>query len=135
MRFDGALALVVDDDQDAREAATGLLKQWGWHVLSCGSGDEALAVLEDSVLPLDVIVSDYRLANDELGTEVIQRVRFACGRETPAVVVSGDITAELQEIARGAGLHVLYKPLQAAKLRTLLHHLVRRGNRESVLTV
>jgi len=135
MRFDGALALVVDDDPDAREAATGLLQQWGWRVLSCGSGAEALTVLGDSVAVLDVIVSDYRLASDELGTEVIQRVRSACRREVPAVVVSGDVTAELQEIARGARLHVLYKPLQAAKLRTLLHHLVRRSNRENALTV
>jgi signal transduction histidine kinase len=124
MRFDGAVALVLDDDADAREAAAGLLAQWGWRVISCGTGDEALTALDKSAPSLDAIISDYRLARDELGTQVIRRIRAAFGRKVPAVVVSGDVTVELQELARREDLHLLYKPLQAAKLRTLLHHLL-----------
>jgi CheY-like chemotaxis protein len=121
VRFDGALALVVDDDAAARDAAAGLLASWGWRVVVAARGDEAIAGL--SGIAPDVILADYRLADDELGTEVIGRVRKACGADVPAIVVSGDVTAEVRELARGAGLHVLHKPLQAAKLRALLQHL------------
>jgi CheY-like chemotaxis protein len=121
VRFDGAVALVVDDDAYARDAAAGLLANWGWRVLTAAGGDDAIAGLP--VTPPDVVISDYRLANGELGTQVIQRVRAACGRDVPAVVVSGDVTAEIREITQSAGLHLLHKPLQAAKLRALLQHL------------
>jgi signal transduction histidine kinase/CheY-like chemotaxis protein len=127
MRFDGAVALVVDDDEPAREAAAGLLRHWGWRVICCASGTDAAAALSDPPQRLDVIISDYRLAGDEVGTQVIQRVRDVCGANIPALVVSGDVSVEMRELARGAGLHILYKPLQAAKLRTLLHHLLQNN--------
>jgi len=127
MRFDGTLALVVDDDADARDATAGLLAQWGWRVVSAASGDAACAALGRPPAPPDVVISDYQLAGRELGTEVIQRVRMACGEMVPAILVSGDVTEELHAAAAREGLHVLHKPLQAAKLRTLLHHLRTRG--------
>jgi signal transduction histidine kinase/CheY-like chemotaxis protein len=126
IRFDGALALVVDDDAAARDAAAGLLATWGWRVVSAAGGDDAIAGLAGTAP--EVIVVDYRLANEELGTQVIARIRTAFATDIPAVVVSGDVTAEVRELARGAGLHLLHKPLQAAKLRALLQHL--RAQRE-----
>jgi hypothetical protein len=39
------------------------------------------------------------------------------------VLVSGDVTEELRAHAARLSLHLLHKPLQAAKLRTMLHHL------------
>ena len=37
--------------------------------------------------------------------------------------MSGDVTDDLRESTQRAGLQLLQKPVQAAKLRTLLHHL------------
>jgi signal transduction histidine kinase/CheY-like chemotaxis protein len=121
VRFDGALALVVDDDADARDAVAGLLASWGWRVVAAADGDDAIAGLAGA--SPDLVISDYRLADDELGTEVIQRVRTACGTDVSAVVVSGDVTVEIREAVHRAGLHLLHKPLQAARLRALLQHL------------
>lgn len=131
MRFDGALALLVDDDAEAREAAGGLLAQWGWRVISGAAGAEALAALGEPPVPVNLIISDYRLAHGELGTQVIERVRAACGADVPAILVSGDVAAELREVAHNAGIRVLYKPLQAAKLRSLLHHLLHGSGTEA----
>ncbi len=122
MRFDGALALVVDDDGDARESLSGLLRQWGWQVIAVETGDQALAALGDE-RRLDVVITDYRLAAAEVGTQVIERVRTACGARVPAIVVSGDAIDELHESMHSTGVQILHKPLQAAKLRSLLHHL------------
>ena len=123
MGFEGARALVVDDDGAAREAITGLLERWGWHVVSVADGESACAALPGLAAPPDVVISDYHLAGDESGIDLVQRLRTACGTAIPAVIVSGDVTEKLCEAAERAGLVVLYKPVQAAKLRTLLHHL------------
>jgi two-component system, sensor histidine kinase len=115
---------VIDDDADARDAAAGLLSQWGWRVITADGADGALAALGETPARLGVIITDYRLARGELGTQAIEKIRAARGEAVPALVVSGDVTVEMRELARSAGLHLLHKPLQAARLRTLLHHLV-----------
>jgi signal transduction histidine kinase len=112
------LALVVDDDADARDAASGLLARWGWEVIAVADGRGALAA---AGRPIDVIVSDYRLAGGELGTDVIAMVRNACAREVPAVVVSGERGDALPGLP--AGVHWLQKPLQPARLRAALQHV------------
>jgi len=99
--------------------------------VSAAGGDDAIAGLAGT--PPEVILADYRLANDELGTQVIARVRATFGADVPAIVVSGDVTAGIRELARGAGLHLLHKPLQAAKLRALLQHL--RAQRDEAARV
>jgi signal transduction histidine kinase/CheY-like chemotaxis protein len=121
--FDGALALVVGDDHDAREALAGLLRQWGWRVITAESGDQALAALGDKRLNLDIVITDYRLASSELGTHVIERIRATCGSDIPAIVMSGDVTTDLRESMQRVSLQLLHKPLRPAKLRALLHHL------------
>ena len=123
MRFEGALALVVDDDADARDAVAGLLAQWGWRVVAAPDADAALTALGFPALPIDVIICNFRLANGELGTDAIQRIRTACGGDVPAIVFSAETTAELRDLTQSVGLHLLNTPLKAAKLRTLLHYL------------
>jgi len=115
----------VDDDAEAREALAGLLRGWGWRVVIAAGGDQALAAL-DGEPHLDAVISDYRLADGDLGTRVIERIRAAYGDNIAAIVVSGDVTADLHESMQSAGLQLLHKPVQAAKLRTLLHHLRRQ---------
>lgn len=120
--FAGGLALIIDDDANARDAASGLLRQWGWEVISASSSEDALAALTRDARMPDVIVSDYHLAHEN-GADAIARIRAACIREIPAVLVSGDVKAELRAHAARQSLHLLHKPLQAAKLRAMLHHL------------
>ena len=38
--------LVIDDDPKFRESLTGLLKQFGYHVLEAANGREAVDILE-----------------------------------------------------------------------------------------
>ncbi len=120
--FAGGLALIIDDDPDARDAASGLLTQWGWEVLSAGSSEEALATLTRDTRVPDVILCDYHLVHEN-GADAVARIRAARAEEIPAVLVSGDVTDELRDHTARLSLHLLHKPLQAAKLRAMLHHL------------
>jgi signal transduction histidine kinase len=120
--FAGGLALIIDDDGDARDAAAGLLRQWGWEVISASSSSAALTVLTHDARTPDVIVSDYHLVQ-ESGVDAITRIRTARDKKIPAVLVSGDVTEELRAHASQLALQLLLKPLQPAKLRAMLHYL------------
>ncbi len=128
--FAAGTALVIDDDRNAREALAGLLGQWGWRVIAAARGADALDALQNEARSVDAIVCDYRLAEDERGNEVIDRVRAAYGKDIPAIIVSGDAADVLREVSRDAGLHVLAKPVEAAKLRALLQHLTTQSGRD-----
>lgn len=123
IRLEGMLVLVIDDDAGVCEAAAGLLSQWGCRVLTAASGREVDKMFVNGQPLPAMIICDYRLGDTELGTEVIQHIRARLGADVPAVVVSGDVTATLREDAAAAGMHLLHKPLKAAKLRALLHHV------------
>ena len=71
-----------------------------------------------------MIISDYRLPEGETGIEVIERIQSALPARIPAMLISGDTAAELLHEARANGYYLLHKPIQPAKLRSLLNHLL-----------
>jgi signal transduction histidine kinase/ActR/RegA family two-component response regulator len=124
LRFDGLRVLIIDDDAPAREAAAGLLTQWGCETLLASCGKEAQALFAARTPPPSVIISDYRLAAGELGTDVVQRIRRHLGNNVPAVIVSADASSTSSEAVAAAHMHLLHKPLKPANLRAMLHHLL-----------
>jgi CheY-like chemotaxis protein len=120
----GALILVVDDDALVREAMETLFQQWGCEVASAANGDQAVAQARRLVRVPDAIVCDYRLPEDETGIDAIRRLQAAVGADVPAALVTGDTAPERLREAQAGGYALLHKPLQPAKLRALLEHLL-----------
>jgi CheY-like chemotaxis protein len=120
-RFDDFPVLLIDDDPVARDATEGLLVHWGCDVVAATCGADALRLLPEGVVPPRLIICDYHLANGELGTDVIRQLRVLANHDIAAVIVSADATQALREAA--SGLHLLHKPLNAARLRALLLHI------------
>jgi CheY-like chemotaxis protein/anti-sigma regulatory factor (Ser/Thr protein kinase) len=124
VRFDGLTVLVIDDDPAAREAAAGLLAQWGCETLLASCGTQAEDLLRARSTVPSVILCDYRLGAGELGTEVVQRLRACLREDVPALIVTADASALSKEAVDGAGMHLLRKPLKPANLRAVLHHVL-----------
>lgn len=122
----GALILVVDDELAVREATAMLLRDWRCHVMSAGSGDEALAQIDQEPRYPDLVLSDYRLRNDESGIEVIARVRQHVSAQIPALLISGDIDPVRVKEAFDYGLTLLHKPVPIPQLREALIERLRR---------
>jgi signal transduction histidine kinase/CheY-like chemotaxis protein len=120
----GALILVVDDDPLVREAMETLFQQWGCEVASAANGDQAVAQARRLVRAPDAIVCDYRLPEGETGIDAIRRLQAAVGADVPAALVTGDTAPERLREAQAGGYALLHKPLQPAKLRALLEHLL-----------
>jgi CheY-like chemotaxis protein len=111
------LVVVIDDDPLVLEATGGLLRSWGFEVVTAESDDEAVAQLAKRGRRPDLIVCDYRLSEGARGTEVIERLRNAF--EIPALLISGDGAAPLADTGPGS-YNLLHKPLDAAKFRAAL---------------
>ena len=67
-----------------------------------------------------VLISDYRLAATEDGLRVIERLREEAGRMLPALLITADVSADLQERCTRAHVTLLGKPLLPARLRQAL---------------
>uniref|UniRef100_UPI002FC6D5F6 hybrid sensor histidine kinase/response regulator n=1 Tax=Pseudomonas sp. TaxID=306 RepID=UPI002FC6D5F6 len=110
--------LLLEDDEAGREALSGLLRRWGCEVWACADLQAALACLAEA--PPQLLISDYRLAASEDGLRAIERLREEAGRMLPALLISADISPELQERCLPAHVTLLGKPLLPARLRQAL---------------
>jgi CheY-like chemotaxis protein len=93
-------------------------------VITAASGDQALAALTLQPRRPDAVLCDYRLPADETGSDVIRRLRERVGADLPAALITGDTAPERLREAKESGIPLLHKPVQPARLRALLEHLV-----------
>lgn len=110
--------LLLEDDAAGREALAGLLQRWGCEVWACADLTEALQCLSQA--QPQMLISDYRLAAIEDGLRAIERLREETGHMLPALLISADIGADLQERCTRAHVTLLGKPLLPARLRQAL---------------
>ena len=116
--------LVVEDDPLVASAAKTLLERWGIEALMVSVGTEALSLVREMDEAPDVVIADYRLPEDLTGIQVIEHLRALTGQDLPAIVITGDISTEIQDEAVAAGANLLRKPVEPAKLRALLRACV-----------
>lgn len=116
----GSCVLVLDDDRNILEAMQSLLQRWGVSTLGAVSTAEALACLSDPAHKPQLLLVDYRLQGGATGIEAIDRLQSALGTAVPAVLLTGDTAPDRLRQAQASGIPLLHKPVQPAKLRSLL---------------
>jgi len=117
--------LLIDDERAIREATRELLRPLLVDVLVAATIDEAVEQARQATAPIDMILSDWRLRGTETGIEAVRAVRKICGASTPAVLVTGDTSADVLTLAHQNGLVILHKPLQPRELLRLIGRLER----------
>jgi CheY-like chemotaxis protein len=113
------LVVIIDDDLLVLDAIEGLLRSWGFRVVTAASDSAALARLAELRQSPHLIICDYHLSDGTTGIEVIERLRNAF--HIPAFLISGDAAPELLREAHGRGYHVLHKPVDPTTLRAMLN--------------
>jgi two-component system, sensor histidine kinase len=119
------LVVVIDDDALVLDGMRGLLQGWGCRVVTADSSDAALAGLANHRKPPNLVISDYFLANETTGVDVIERLRVAFSDRIPAFLISGDTTRERLRDADARGLPLLHKPVSPMALRSMVNQLLR----------
>lgn len=115
--------LLVEDDRSVRDATRLLLSVEGYQVTGVATLGEALEhAARQNVI--DLLVTDYHLANGETGTAVISALRESLGTHLKAVLITGDTSAAVQELPRDPFMRIASKPVQADELLTLIRALL-----------
>ncbi|HVZ45057.1 MAG TPA: response regulator [Ramlibacter sp.] len=122
--FPGLGVLLVDNDHDILQATCSVLQRWGCVVAKATSGQQAEALLEASGSAPDLVISDLRLDDGELGTDLVMRLRKQYGQKLPALLLSGDTSLQTAREVRRHGLKLLYKPLPPGRLRAAIEGLL-----------
>lgn len=119
-RLGGRLILIVEDDPLQRSSLTLLLEQAGAAVVAADTFDAALAMTRATLKSPSAILSDYRLPGGTDGLNGIKRLRDALGTGLPAVLLTGELSAELAHAAKAARCALLTKPAQPARILSTL---------------
>jgi signal transduction histidine kinase len=124
-----SLVLVIDDEVAVQEGMSTLLRKWQCDVLTAASSVEMKSKLVEVQRLPDLIVSDYRLRAGENGIQVVEMLRSEFNSDIPAVLITGDTAPDRLRDAEASGLPILHKPLNPARLRTLIANLLREHSR------
>jgi len=116
----GCCVLVLDDDKYILDAMQSLLRSWGVVVLAASSLEVASELVEKSALKPQLLLVDNRLQNRNTGIQAIDRLQRLLEQRVPAVLLTGDTAPDRLRQAQTSGIPLLHKPVQPAKLRSLL---------------
>lgn len=115
--------LLVEDDRSVRDATRMLLAIEGYQVTGVATLVEALehAAGDNGI---DLLVTDYHLADGETGSAVISALRGLLGADLKAVLVTGDTSTAVKELPPDPLMRIASKPIQADELLTLMRALL-----------
>jgi two-component system CheB/CheR fusion protein len=119
---DGASILLVEDDVSVRHATSMLLRVEGYRVTAAASLSEAAQALAAQTPAL--LITDYHLADGELGTEIIAAARERIRADFKAVLLTGDTSQVIRELRCDPHLRILSKPVDAQELLKQLRELL-----------
>jgi len=109
--------LVLDDDANILDAMELTLKHWGYRAIPASSIKQAISEITNPANSVELIISDYTLRSGSNGIDAITKLRQASQINLPALLVSGDTTAEILNLAEQQKLLLLHKPLRPTELR------------------
>jgi CheY-like chemotaxis protein len=118
------LLLVVEDDPAVLYAMSLFLEACDFEVRTASEGTQALDRLEVGGRLPDLVISDYRLPGGMTGADVIRQLRSAAGIELPAILMTGDTSADRLREAEALGCHLVHKPAGEDDLLPLIRELV-----------
>lgn len=116
-------AIVVEDDVVILDGVRVLLETWGYQVGTASNATEALACISAKRRCPDLILSDYRLKDEQTGLDAVRDIRAFCNVGIPALILTGDTSEERAEEMARNGCRILHKPFSPDQLAEVLHVL------------
>lgn len=121
---DASHVLLIEDDPLSADALKGFLESWGFKCALTDSLTGVADAIDTLGSRVDLIISDYRLADGETGDHVANEVRSQVGENTPVLIVTGDTGPDRLLGLSETGFDLLHKPVQPAELRAMVRHLL-----------
>lgn len=116
------LVLLVDDEPDIREGMTELLSSMGCEVISAENGTEAIEALSEQDRLPTLFIVDNRLTENEIGLDLIVRLRDEINHTVPAILMTGDVDA-LADVDLGPNVTMFAKPVNPKDITKFIEGL------------
>ena len=120
---DAIASINLHRGEGSKSGAAGVLA--GVEKILADGKDKVVFNLKSGDADFPFILSDYHLANEQTGLQVLQQCSLRLGKTFRGAVISADRTAETQQVIRGHGFSFISKPVKPLKLRALLNQHVR----------
>ena len=125
MSLSGINILLIEDEIDVLKATKQLLESWGCNVKTARNKDEDMNLIkEDPYKNPDIILADNRLPGDASGIDITYLIQEKLQTSIPCVIMTGDVERSHVQGIIDQGFPVLLKPIQPAKFRAMLSHLI-----------
>jgi PAS domain S-box-containing protein len=108
--------LLIDDDEAVLDSTSLFLEVSGLTVVTATNAAQAIARL-DAAQP-DLIITDYGLAQQETGLELLRRLRARLERQVPGIIITGDTSQSAHDL--DANTTLVCKPLDPQLLLQLI---------------
>jgi len=125
MNLSGVNVFLVEDDIDVLKATKQLLESWGCKVKTARNKDEVMNLIKENPYDNpDIILADNRLPGDASGIDITYLIQEKLQVSIPCVIMTGDVERNHVQSIIDQGFPVLLKPIQPAKFRAMLSHLI-----------
>ncbi|OUS38972.1 hybrid sensor histidine kinase/response regulator [Rhodobacterales bacterium 56_14_T64] len=114
-----AIVLLIENDAGLRSALTVTLETWGLDVFACATESEAMSLLQEVDIAPDMVIADYQLDDDLLGSDAITHLRQRHG-PLPACLITANRDPEVVAQCKDIGADLLHKPIDPTDLRIVL---------------
>ena len=125
--LDGARVWVIDNDRAICKGMKTLLEGWGCQVITAVSADDLSAQVNVANDPVDLVLADYHLDNDANGVDAVDEINSQRTEPAPVLMITANYSNELKQHIRELGYLLMNKPVKPLKLRSVLHHVIRRS--------
>ena len=114
--------LLVEDHAAVRKAMELFFAMSGYKVVSASTLDQALALIGES--RPELLITDFHLPGGQTGSDVINCVRRVLGEKFPAIMISGDTSAEMSDLVHDGRVRFASKPIDPDALIGLVRELL-----------
>jgi CheY-like chemotaxis protein/anti-sigma regulatory factor (Ser/Thr protein kinase) len=119
------LIALVDDNPMVLDATAFALTAAGHQVIV---GESELDLLKNvGYQEPDILISDYRLAGNKTGLDLILKAREVFGEDLPAILITGDTDPKLIKLFNKNKIKVCYKPLKIDVLNNLISEIISKS--------
>ena len=115
--------LVIDDEPQVLQGMRHMLEGWGCNVILAASARDALKAIAITDFLPELIISDFRLGDNQNGVDAVVAIHEFLGSAVPAIIISGDTSPERLKQVKKTGLLFLHKPVAADELHLHMHAL------------
>lgn len=118
----GKTVLIIDDDAKVRISLQELISSWNCNCISSESAAKALPQIKETTV--DIMLVDYRLSGNLTGLDAIEEIRRSLAKKVPAIIITGDTSAEkIKEISATDAI-LMYKPVSVDQLKSEIASLL-----------